>query len=166
MVVQHPTTAIYPGTFDPLTMGHVSLVRRALKLFDRVIVSIAQATPKHPVFTFEERVEMATAVFDDEPRITVEGFKGLLVDYARSSNATAILRGMRAVSDFDHEFQMALMNRRLDQNIETVFLLTDFRWLYISSTIVKEVVRSGGDITGLVPDIVWERMRERLGPKA
>lgn len=164
-MVAHQTLAIYPGTFDPLTMGHISLVRRGLKIFDKVIVSVAQQTPKTPLFSLEERVEIAREVFADEPRVEVRGFGGLLVQYAKSVQATAILRGMRAVSDFDHEFQMALMNRRLEQDIETIFLLTDFRWLYISSTIVKEVARSGGDVTGLVTDNVSRRLRERLCPE-
>lgn len=164
MSTTHSGIAVYPGTFDPLTMGHVSLVRRALMIFDKVIVSIARDTPKQTLFTLEERVEMTQEVFADEPRVVAIGFSGLLLDYVRSCNADAILRGMRAVSDFDYEFQMALMNRRLDENVETIFLLTDFKWLYISSTIIKELNRTGGDVKGLVPDPVSRRLREKFGP--
>jgi pantetheine-phosphate adenylyltransferase len=157
-------TAVYPGTFDPLTMGHRSLVRRALNMFDRVIVAVAQHTPKQTLFSLDERVDMIKEVFVSEPQVSVEAFHGLLVDYVRQTGARVILRGMRAVSDFDHEFQMALMNRRLDKDIESVFLMTDFKWLYISSTIVKEVARAGGDYEGLVPVQVMRRLQERLGP--
>lgn len=144
-------------------MGHVSLVRRALMIFDKVIVSIARDTPKQTMFTMEERVAMTEEVFADEPRVSAVGFSGLLLNYVKSCNADAILRGMRAVSDFDYEFQMALMNRRLDESIETIFLLTDFKWLYISSTIIKQLAKTGGDVKGLVPDPVSRRLRERLG---
>jgi pantetheine-phosphate adenylyltransferase len=159
-----PHIAVYPGTFDPLTMGHRSLVRRALKVFDRIIVAVAEQTPKQPLFSLEERVDMIREVFANEPHISVEPFHGLLVDYAARTEATVILRGMRAVSDFDHEFQMALMNRRMNKDIESVFLMTDFKWLYISSTIVKEVAKAGGDYEGLVPVQVMRRLQERFGP--
>lgn len=158
------TIAVYPGTFDPLTMGHWSLVRRALKVFPRIIVAVAEHSPKQPLFSLEERVEMIRTVFKDDPGVTVEPFSKLLVDYVHSTGAGVILRGMRAVSDFDYEFQLALMNRRLDPRIETVFLMTDFKWLYISSTIIKELARAGGDYDGLVPDAVKSRLIERLGP--
>ena len=156
--------AVYPGTFDPLTMGHRSLVRRALTMFNPVIVAVAQTTPKAPLFSLEERVEMIREVFVHEPRVRVEPFRGLLIDYVRGIGAKVIVRGMRAVSDFEYEFQMALMNRRLDKDIESVFLMTDFKWLYISSTIVKEVARAGGDCEGLVPTAVMRRLVERFGP--
>lgn len=159
-----PCTAVYPGTFDPLTMGHRSLVRRAQNVFERIIVAVAEQTPKNTLFTLEERVEMIREVFAGDSSIVVEPFHGLLIDYVRSTGARVILRGMRAVSDFDHEFQMALMNRRLDKDIESVFLMTDFKWLYISSTIIKEVARAGGDYEGLVPEPVMRRLRERFGP--
>ena len=135
--------AIYPGTFDPLTMGHVSLVRRALKVFDHVVVAVAYDTPKSPLFTLEERVEIVHEVFQDEPRVSADGFQGLLVNYVRERKANVVVRGMRAVSDFDAEFQMALMNRRLEPGIETVFFMTDFCWLYISSTIIKHLAFFG-----------------------
>lgn len=153
--------AIYPGTFDPLTMGHVSLVRRALKVFDRVVVAVAKDTPKNPLFTLEERVDIVAEVFRDEPRVSAEGFHGLLVDYVRERKAHVAIRGMRAVSDFDAEFQMALMNRRLEPEVETIFFMTDFCWLFISSTVIKQVFLAGGDVTGLVPDEVRRRLEEK-----
>lgn len=164
MDTPQPRTAVYPGTFDPLTMGHRSLVRRALKVFDHIVVAVAEQTPKQPLFSLEERVDMIREVFANEPRISVEPFHGLLVDYVAERGASVILRGMRAVSDFDHEFQMALMNRRMNKDIESVFLMTDFKWLYISSTIVKEVAKAGGDYEGLVPVQVMRRLQERFGP--
>lgn len=153
-------TAVYPGTFDPLTYGHVSLVRRGLQIFETVIVAVAEHSPKSPLFTLEERVAMAAEVFDDEPRLMVESFSGLLVDYVNKRGANVILRGLRAVSDFEYEFQMALMNRKLDRDIQTIFMMTDYQWFYVSSTIVKEVARHGGNISGLVPSTVYERMAE------
>ncbi|MFP4167974.1 MAG: pantetheine-phosphate adenylyltransferase [Desulfonatronovibrionaceae bacterium] len=150
--------AIYPGTFDPLTNGHVSLVRRALDFFGRVVVAVAYHSPKDPVFSLEERVEMAREVFAGEKQVEVEPFSGLLIEYARSKNACAILRGLRAVSDFEYEFQMALMNRRLEREIQTVFMMTDYKWLYISSTIIKDVAKLGGDIHGLVPGNVEKKL--------
>jgi pantetheine-phosphate adenylyltransferase len=145
-------------------MGHRSLVRRALKIFDRVIVAVAVKTPKTPLFDLDERVTMIRETFADEPRVTAEPFDGLLVDYVRTTGACVILRGLRAVSDFDHEFQMALMNRRIDKDMESVFLMTDFKWLFISSTIIKEVARAGGDYAGLVPEPVMRRLTEKFGP--
>jgi pantetheine-phosphate adenylyltransferase len=155
--------AVYPGTFDPLTNGHVSLIRRGLDIFDRIIVAVAQDTPKIPLFTLEERVAMAAEAFADEPRVVAEPFAGLLVNYVERKGASAILRGLRAVSDFEYEFQMALMNRRLNRRVQTIFLMTDYKWLYISSTIIKEAARYGGDVSGLVPENVLSRLSERLG---
>ncbi|WP_457570658.1 pantetheine-phosphate adenylyltransferase [Desulfovulcanus sp.] len=155
--------AIYPGTFDPLTNGHVSLVKRGLNLFDLIIVAIAYDSPKDTLFTLEERVDMAREVFAGRPEVRVESFDGLLIEYARKKHAKAVLRGLRAVSDFEYEFQMALMNRRLDHNIQTVFLMTDYKWLYISSTIIKDVAKLGGDIHGLVPEVVEKKLLERFG---
>ena len=157
--------AVYPGTFDPLTNGHVSLVRRAARIFGSVIVAVAGDSHKTPLFSLEERVELVETVFAHDERIMVEGFQGLLVDYVRSRQASVILRGMRAVSDFEFEFQMALMNRKLDRSIETVFIMTDYKWLYISSTIVKEVAKHGGEIRGMVPEVVRERMLARFASK-
>ncbi|WP_075352840.1 pantetheine-phosphate adenylyltransferase [Desulfovibrio sp. DV] len=158
-----PCTAIYPGTFDPLTNGHVSLVRRAAMVFGTVVVAVAGDSHKTPLFSLEERIAIAEEVFANDQRVLVEGFNGLLVNYVKSRQANVILRGMRAVSDFEFEFQMALMNRKLDRTIETVFIMTDYKWLYISSTIVKEVAKHGGDIRGMVPDRVRERMLARYG---
>lgn len=155
--------AIYPGTFDPLTNGHVSLVRRALKIFETVIVAVASETYKKTLFSLEERVGIAAEVFADEPGVMVEAFDGLLVDYVQSRRADVIVRGLRAVSDFEYEFQMALMNRRLRREVETIFVMTDYKWLYISSTIIKEAAKLGGEVRGLVPDLVLKRLAEKYG---
>ncbi|WP_027184915.1 pantetheine-phosphate adenylyltransferase [Desulfovibrio inopinatus] len=162
-MAKHGCVAVYPGSFDPLTNGHVSLVKRALNIYDSVIVSVARNSQKKPLFTVQERVEMAAEVFADEPAVMVESFEGLLVDYVKRRKTNVILRGLRAVSDFEYEFQMALMNRKLERTVETVFLMTDFRWLYISSTIIKEAARLGGDVTELVPALVVERLQEKYG---
>lgn len=154
--------AIYPGTFDPMTNGHVSIVRRSLDIFDRVIVAVAQHSGKNPLFSLDERVQMIREIFGANPRVAVESFSGLLVEYVQQRRANTIVRGLRAVSDFEYEFQMALMNRKLDPNIHTVFMMTDYKWLYISSTIVKDVARLGGNIDGLVPEAVARRIRQRL----
>ncbi|XPV74859.1 MAG: pantetheine-phosphate adenylyltransferase [Desulfovibrio sp.] len=161
MAELNPRIAIYPGTFDPLTNGHMSLVRRGCKLFDTVVVAIAKSEGKKPLFTMEERHDLVTEAFKDEPRVQVEFFDTLLIDYVSQRGAGAVLRGLRAVSDFEYEFQMALMNRRLSQEIQTVFLMTDYKWMYLSSTIVKEVASHGGDVTGLVPDNVLKALSER-----
>jgi len=157
--------AVYPGTFDPLTNGHVSLVRRGLEIFDQVVVAVAHDTPKAPLFTLEERLEMVNEVFSLEPRVMAEGFRGLLVEYTRAKGARVILRGLRAVSDFEHEFQLALMNRKLDRGLQTMFLMTDYKWLFISSTIIKEAARLNGDIQGLVPEPVLRRLRAKYAAK-
>lgn len=154
--------AVYPGTFDPLTNGHVSLVHRGTRIFGSIILAVAGDSTKVPLFSLEERVAIAKEVFAHDDRVVVEGFRGLLVDYVKSKEARVILRGMRAVSDFEFEFQMALMNRKLDRSVETVFVMTDYRWLFVSSSIVKEVARNGGDIRGLVPEAVRDRLLERL----
>ncbi|GFM34254.1 pantetheine-phosphate adenylyltransferase [Desulfovibrio subterraneus] len=155
--------AVYPGTFDPLTNGHVSLIKRGRHIFDKVIVAVANDTPKSPLFSITERVAMAEEVFKDHDDIVVEPFSGLLVDYVERRGACVILRGLRAVSDFEYEFQLALMNRKLKRHIQTVFLMTDYQWLYISSTIVKAAAKLGGDIKGLVPDNVYRKLREKYG---
>lgn len=155
--------AVYPGTFDPITMGHLDIIHRALNLFDRLIIAIARNPAKEPLFSLEERIAMIRASFpDNEQRIEVDTVSGLLVDYAYKRGAKAIIRGLRAVSDFDYEFQLALMNRRIEREVETVFLMTGFRWIYISSTIIKDAARHGGDVSGLVPDHVCERLRQRF----
>ncbi len=158
-----PTVAIYPGTFDPLTSGHVSLIRRACEIFDTVVVAVANDTPKSPLFTIEERVNMAKEVFIDHPNVIVEPFSGLLVDYVDRRGAKVILRGLRAVSDFEYEFQLALMNRKLNRHVQTIFLMTDYQWLFISSTIIKAAAKLGGDIRELVPDSVYNKLREKYG---
>jgi len=132
----------------------VSLISRGLNVFERVVLAVAKSTPKKTCFTLDERVDMAREVFQDEPRIIVEPFDGLLIDYVLQRGAGAILRGLRAVSDFEYEFQMALMNRRLSRDVQTVFLMTDYKWMYLSSTIVKEVSLHGGNVKGLVPEPV------------
>ena len=157
------TVAVYPGTFDPITMGHVDIINRALELFDRVIIAVAINPGKNPLFTLEERLQMIQECFPDgDDRVIIDSVEGLLVDYAYRKGAKAIIRGLRAVSDFDYEFQMALMNRRLEREVETVFLMTAFRWIYISSSIIKDAARHGGDVGGLVPDHVCERLREKF----
>jgi len=158
-------TALYPGTFDPITNGHVSLIQRGCEVFDRVLVAVAADTPKTPLFSIEDRVELARAVFAGQPNVIVEPFAGLTVEFARRQNVCAILRGLRAVSDFEYEFQLALMNRRLERHIQTVFLMTDYQWLYISSTLIKTAVREGAEVKGLVPEVVREALTAKLGRK-
>ncbi len=153
--------AVYPGTFDPITNGHISLVQRGCELFDTVILAIADNTPKAPLFSHEERVLLAKEALADEPRVIVEPFTGLLVNYVVERGARAILRGLRAVSDFEFEFQLALMNRKLQRDIQTVFLMTDPQWLFISSTIVKAAASHGGDVEGLVPDNVLKALHAK-----
>ncbi len=157
--------AVYPGSFDPITNGHIDLLERALKIFDQVIVAIAANPDKKSLFTMEERFEMIKTSLADHPlkeRIKIDLFDGLLVEYVQSIPAKTIVRGLRAVSDFEYEFQMALMNRKLNADIETAFIMTGMRWIYISSRIIKDVVRSGGNVSGLVPEIVEKALAERL----
>jgi len=155
--------AIYPGSFDPVTNGHIDIAERGLKLFDKIIVAILHNPVKDFLFTVEERVEMLKNSFKDYPNITVETFDGLLVDYAARRKSIAILRGMRAVSDFEYEFQLALMNRRLKREIQTVFLMTGLRWIFTSSSIIKEAAQFGGDITSMVPPLVNRKLKEKFG---
>lgn len=154
--------AIYPGTFDPITNGHLSLVDRALGLFDEIIVAVANASTKQTLFSVDERFEMVRKSVEGKDRVRAAKFNRLTAEYARQTGAVAILRGLRAVSDFEFEFQMALMNRRLEHDIETVFLMPALSWVYLSSTMVKEVARNGGDITGLAPDPVLETLRTKF----
>lgn len=154
--------AVYPGTFDPITNGHLDIVHRGLNLFDRIIIAVASNPAKQPLFPLEERRRMIEDCFPgEETRVTVEEVSGLLVDFAYKRGAKAIIRGLRAVSDFDYEFQLALMNRRIEREVETVFLMTGFRWIFISSSIIKDAARYGGDVSGLVPDHVCEKLRAR-----
>ena len=152
---------VYPGTFDPFTKGHEDLVRRAAKLFDHVIVAIADSESKHPMFTADERIAMAREVLAAYPRVDVAGFSGLLMDFVHSTGATAILRGLRAVSDFEYEFQMAGMNRNLHPEVETLFLTPAEQYLFMSSTIVREIARFGGDVGKFVHPIVVARLRAK-----
>ncbi len=154
---------IYPGSFDPVTNGHIDIAERGLKLFDKIIVAILRNPVKEFLFTVEERVEMLESSFKDYPDITVETFDGLLVDYAASRNCIAILRGMRAVSDFEYEFQLALMNRKLKREVQTVFLMTGLRWIFTSSSIIKEAAQFGGDIASVVPPLVNRKLKEKFG---
>ena len=155
--------AIYPGTFDPITNGHLSIVRRGLKIFDKIIIAILNNPNKIPLFTIEERIEMIQEALKGMPNIEIDTYNGLLVDYAVEKGACVILRGLRALSDFEYEFQMALMNRKLNRDIQSVFLMTDYKWFYTSSTIIKEAASFGGDVSGLVPPIVNKKLKEKYG---
>jgi pantetheine-phosphate adenylyltransferase len=154
---------IYPGSFDPITNGHVSILRRALTMFDSVTIAVASNPIKKPLFTLEERTEMIRESIKDDDKVFIDSFSGLLVDYVVNQKTNIILRGMRALSDFEYEFQMSLMNRKLNKNIQTIFMMTDYKWLYTSSTIIKEAASLGGDIKGLVPEIVCQRLKEKFG---
>jgi pantetheine-phosphate adenylyltransferase len=153
------TLAVYPGSFDPLTNGHVDIISRGARLFDRIIVAILVNAEKSPLFTMDERVEITRSVFKTHSNVEVDTFDGLLVDYVERRDAQVIVRGLRAVSDFEFEFQMALMNRRLRPKIETVFMMPAEQYTYISSRLIKEVFSLGGRVEGLVPDIVEQRLR-------
>jgi pantetheine-phosphate adenylyltransferase len=159
------TLAVYPGSFDPLTNGHVDIITRGATLFDRIIVSVLVNAEKAPLFTIDERVEILKAVFNDLPNVEVDTFDGLLVDYMERRHADVIVRGLRAVSDFEFEFQMALMNRRLDAKIQTVFMMPAEQYTYISSRLIKEVFALGGRVHGLVPDMVETRLRQKVSAK-
>lgn len=154
--------AIYPGSFDPITNGHLDLIHRAAKVFDRLTVAVLRNQSKQPLFSVEERKAMLMEVVKDYPTVTVDSFDGLLVHYAAQQGATVIIRGIRAISDYEGELQMALMNRRLQPDIETVFLMAGEAYSFISSRLVKEVIRLGGNITGLVPPPVEVRLKNRI----
>ena len=154
--------AIYPGSFDPITNGHLDLIQRGSRMFDRLIVSILRNDAKQPLFSVEERMEMLCEVVQVYPNVAVDSFEGLLVEHAAARSATVLLRGIRAISDYEYELQMALMNRRLRPDLETVFLMANESYSFISSRLVKEVFGLGGSIAGLVPPTVEERLRRRM----
>jgi pantetheine-phosphate adenylyltransferase len=153
--------AVYPGSFDPLTNGHVDIIQRGSRFFDRIVIAVLINVEKAPLFTVPERVDIAREVFRDWPNVEVDTFDGLLVEYAQSKRASVIVRGLRAVSDFEYEMQMALMNRRLSPDVETIFMMPAETYSYVSSRLVKEVVALGGSVHGLVPEIVERRLREK-----
>ncbi len=154
--------AIYPGSFDPITYGHIDIVERALEIFDKVIVAIASNAEKSSLFTIEERVTLVRQVFKDTPNVIADSFKGLLVEYVAKTNAKVILRGLRATSDFEYEFHMASMNRSLNTHLDTLFMMTNKDYFFVSSRTIKEVAKLGGAVTGLVPDLVARRLKEKF----
>src|SRR6201988_2835866 len=160
--ISRPVVAIYPGTFDPVTNGHLDLISRGAAIFDKLIVGISQNLEKDPLFAVKERVEMLEAVTFDWKNVEVEVFDGLLMDYARAKNARVILRGIRAVSDYEYELQMAMMNRKIEPEIETVFMMPGEAYSYVSSRLVRELARLGGSVKGLVPQLVEERLRAKV----
>ena len=153
--------AIYPGSFDPLTNGHVDIIQRGSRFFDRIVVAVLLNVEKAPLFSVSERVDIAKEVFRDRPNVEVDTFDGLLVEYARSRRASVIVRGLRAVSDFEYEMQMALMNRHLSPDVETIFMMPAEPYTYVSSRLVKEVVALGGSVNGLVPELVERHLRDK-----
>jgi pantetheine-phosphate adenylyltransferase len=164
--------AVYPGSFDPITNGHLDIIERGLSVFDKVVIAILVNQEKRPLFTIEERVDIVREAYSGDARVRVDTFSGLLVDYAVQAGASVIVRGLRAISDFEFEFQMALMNRRLNPHIETVFMMPAEGYSYLSSRLVKEVFELGGSVKGLVPPVVERRLREKksvmkaVGPRA
>lgn len=153
--------AVYPGSFDPLTNGHLDIIKRAAKLYDEVTVAVLVNTTKTGLFTLEERVEMIRQVVAEIPNVKVDSFIGLLVDYCRNNDIKVIIRGLRAVSDYEYEMQIAQMNRTLNKEVETVFLMTNTKYSFLSSSIVKEVTKFGGDVDGIVPPIVQDKMKSK-----
>ncbi len=154
--------AIYPGSFDPITNGHVDIIERGLKIFDRVVVAVLKNPKKHPLFTTKERVKMIQEIFASRAEVEVRAFDGLLVDFARAQGTTVVIRGLRALSDFEYEFQMALMNRSLAPDIETFFMMPSVDYTFLSSSVVQEVAGLGGSVEGLVPGSVVRKLRDRL----
>lgn len=157
--------AIYPGSFDPITNGHVDIIKRGSRIFDEIIVLVAYNPNKSFLFSVEERCQFIREIFQDSKGIRVDFHDGLLIDYLKRSGASTILRGMRALSDFEYEFQMALINRRQTKNVETVFLMSGFRWFYTSSKLIKEVASLGGSVRGLVPENVHQKLMEKFNIK-
>ena len=158
-----PVTAIYPGSFDPLTNGHLDLIERGSKIFEVLVVAILRNSEKEPLFTLAERREMLETMTERFDNVTIDTFDGLLVDYAQRKKATAVLRGIRAISDYEFELQMALMNRSLQPQIETVFLMPALKYSYVSSRLVREIAQLGGSVGGLVPELVEKRLKHKLG---
>ncbi len=156
--------AIYPGSFDPITMGHLDIIARSVNIFDEIVVAVLNNPDKKPMFSVEERCEMLRLVLpeNDKCKLVVDSFSGLLADYAKEKNADAIIRGIRAVADYEYELRMALMNRKLEPEIETVFLMADTEFSYVSSQLIKQVFTLGGRVEGLVPKLVEEKMRQKL----
>lgn len=157
--------AVYPGSFDPVTNGHIDVIERALKIFDKVIVAVGDNPGKKPLFSSKERVEMLQESTNHLKNIEIDNFSGLLLDYAKSKNSKLIIRGLRAVSDFEFEFQRALLNRVVDSGIETVFIMTKEDYVYLNSSIIKEIAMFNGKVSGLVPKIVEEKLREKFSKK-
>ena len=157
-----PKIAVYPGSFDPVTNGHIDIIKRGLQLFDGLIVTILCNPAKKSLFSIKERITMLEKSMEDLPNVEIDSFDGLLVDYVVKRNANAILKGMRAVSDFEYEFQMALMNRKLNREIQTVFLMTGLRWIFTSSSIIKEAAKFGGAIEDMVPEFVYHKLKEKF----
>jgi len=155
--------AIYPGSFDPVTNGHLDIVERGLKLFDTIIVAILQNPGKKGLFSIDERIEMLEAGLKKFSNVEIDTFDGLTVEYAKRKRAQGILRGLRAMSDFEYEFQMALMNRKLNREVQTIFLMTGLRWIYTSSSIIKEAAQFGGNINGMVPALVQRKLQDKFG---
>jgi pantetheine-phosphate adenylyltransferase len=158
--------AIYPGSFDPVTNGHIDIVQRGLRLFDSIIVTILVNPGKKSLFTVPKRVEMLRESLSHLKGVEFDSYDGLLVDYANQRGATAVLRGMRAVSDFEYEFQLALMNRKLNRDVQTVFLMTGLRWIFTSSSIIKEAAQFGGDIEDMVPPVVYRELMKKFRPQS
>ncbi|MCE5195316.1 MAG: pantetheine-phosphate adenylyltransferase [Nitrospiraceae bacterium] len=154
--------AVCPGTFDPITNGHIDIIKRGLRIFDEVIVAITTAQKKQPLFTVEERLEIIKDVFKNCKNVRVEKFDGLLIDYVKARSGLSIIRGLRAISDFEYEFQMALMNRRLNLSVETVFMMPSEEYTFLTSTIIKEIASFGGTVKGLVPQVVEEALRRKF----
>ena len=154
--------AVYPGTFDPMTMGHVDLVKRASKLFDSVIIAIASSDSKKPMFSLEERIEIGNQIFADDPKVEVVGFSGLLVNFAKENDANILIRGLRVVADFEYDFQLANMNRAMSPDVESVFLTPKEEYSYISSSLVKEIATMGGDVTRFVDPVTLEALNQKI----